>query len=54
MGLIGTLAIFFVFLAVLGSWDTNIAVQVILSAMFAALFAFIIFRPGTRNKPNEE
>lgn len=52
MTVIGTVAIFFVFFAVLGAWDIHVSARMIFSAMFAAIFAYIIFRSGKR-KINE-
>lgn len=52
MAVIGTLAIFFVFFAVLGAWDINAPVRLIFSAMFAAFFGYLIFESG-KKKTNE-
>lgn len=46
MAVVGTLAIFFVFFAVLGAWDIKTPVRLIFAVMFAAMFGFIIFRSG--------
>lgn len=48
MTVIGTVAIFFVFFAVIGVWDIHVSVRMIFSAMFAAIFTYIFFRSGKR------
>lgn len=52
LSVVAVVATFFVFFAVLQAWDIHVSVRMIFSAMFAAIFGYIFFRPS-KKKANE-